>query len=289
MEKMDLSKKERRRPGRAIFSLLRGSSFFGLVVIFIGIVGLILGLGLVFYKAVYWSEASSYGAPSEVRITNLSENSATVSFVTQNQTLASVVFGTYPDLSSASVAFDDRGNNISSSIHHLTLKNLQPGTTYYFCLVSGGKTFDNQGTPYVFSTPKHTGFTPSPPFVIKGRQNPETIVYFSFPSSTSLSTLTSEDGNWLLSLNNVLTKNLERPYPVQKGEKGYLFFQDGKKSLSQEIVVEEEMTIVQNEAKETTEPAALKSELPAPAEVKSPSFLARVLEFLRNLFKNLFG
>lgn len=267
----------------SINNLSRKDLILGLAVMVIGMTGLLASLFLVLRQATYQGLAGPEEIPRELRVTNLSENSASISWTTDKPGVASVVYGTNQEITPSLLAFDDRGGNTASTVHYITLKNLKPATAYYFRLICQGRSFDNQGTPYVFSTPQHTSFTPSVPFVIKGKQTPETMVYFSFASSTSLSTLTDENGNYLLSLNNALTKSLERSYPVQKGEKGYLLFQDGKKSLTQEVVVEDEMTLAEGTATETAEPSSLKSKLPIPVETWLPSILEKFIEFVRNL------
>lgn len=260
----------------------------GWLGIFFGLIGLIASLTLVLRSSGLRIRALPEETPQEVRLTNLTENSVTVSWLTAAPTLASVVYSSRPDLSSALTGFDERGADVRSTLHFVTLTNLQPNTAYYFRLISGGGSFDNQSKPYTFTTAPHISLTPAPPFVIKGKAGREALVYFSFNDSTSLATLADENGNYLLTLNNALTKNLQNYYPVQKREKGYLLINDGQSQTGREVVVEEEMTLLSQAEQEDLAnlPPNLTGQLPKPDRT---SFLLILKEKLQGLLSWLGG
>ncbi len=263
----------------------------GIGAIVVGIIGLFASLFLTLGRVVYQEKASPQQAPREIRLTNLSENSVSVSWLTEEPVLGGVIYGVNSSLSSSFVGLDDRGEDVVSSLHHVTLKNLKPEITYYFRLISGAGYFDNQGTPYVFSTPRHSSLTPAPPYVFKGKFGQEALVYFSFDDSTPISTLTNEKGNFLLSLNNALTKDQSRYYPIQKGEKGSLMIQDSTTSQTFEAVVgEETITSEMTEGlEETGEPTSLAAKLPAPEEHILLSLKMKVIQFLERIIGILTG
>lgn len=256
----------------------------GLVALVMGILGLFGSFFLVLRQVDFSGQSAPGEVPQQVKLTNLTQNSASISWVTNDQVSAAVEYGLRSDLESSLSTFDDRGGNITSKIHHVTLKNLKPGSAYYFHLTSGSSTFDNQGKPYVFSTPQHYSVTPLPPAIIKGRFGKEALVYFSFRNSLPVSSLTDEKGFFLLTINNALSSDQIGFHSVQKGEKGYLLFQDAKASETQEVIITGEETMFEKQADTPAQienPKTLESELPAPMAVKpASSFVKRVINYI---------
>ena len=135
----------------------------GLIALVMGILGLFGSFFLVLRQVDFSGQTAPGEVPRELKLTNLTQNSASISWVTNDRVSAAVEYGLRSDLESSLSAFDERGGNIVSTIHQVTLKNLKPSSAYYFRLISGSSTFDNQGKPYVFSTPQHISATPLPP------------------------------------------------------------------------------------------------------------------------------
>jgi len=237
---------------------------------------------------VFEGRASPGVFPKEVKITNLSPNSFTVSWITSQAVRGNVLYGTSEN-EIFFKALDDRGEETSSLIHYVTLKELKPGTTYYFNLVSGGDIFDNGGRPYLITTPQLSGATPSPPFILKGRAGEEGIVYFSLNESLPVSSLTDERGNFLLNLNNALRKDATGYYQPQKGEVGYLLLQTPNAAKTKKIIVdEEEIVSFETENKSLGEVQKIVvSNLPAPQEKTKISFWSKMLNFFRNIIISL--
>ncbi len=148
--------------------------------------------------------------PRDIRITNLTENSAAVSWITTDSLAGIIKYGTDPSRLDKTGSEDD--GRSPSTVHHITLKPLKPETTYYFRLQSGLSIFDDSGKPFTVTTPKVIS-TPPPPQTIYGSILPASgssladraIVYVDIPnSSTPLSTLVNPDsGNWSLSISTV--------------------------------------------------------------------------------------
>ncbi len=93
------------------------------------------------------------GAPviAHVRVSNLRDVSASVSWITSVPATGKVYYGTNP-ASLSNVAHDDRGAGTVDDIHHVTIGGLNPNTPYYFYVVSGGAADDNEGEYYQFTT-----------------------------------------------------------------------------------------------------------------------------------------
>lgn len=270
-------------------SLSTRELIWGIVSLVIGVIGLLGSLFLVGTQIIYRTKATPPPVPQEIKLTNFSPNSISVSFITAEPTVGSVAFSTNVNMKDTQTAFDDRVEFTSSILHHITLKNLAPDTVYFFRLISGGQQFDNNGNSYAFSTPGSFKTPPGPPFIIKGQTDKEALIYFSFPDSTSISAPTDKNGRYLLTLNNTLKKDLKGFYPIQRKETGYLLINDGKVSLTKPIVVEDEMTVMEKEFEETSQdakPKTLAQELPKPSPVKATAnnVIEQILVIIRRLF-----
>jgi len=87
---------------------------------------------------------------SQVQISSVRDTGFTVSWVTDIATTGDIHFGDTPSL--GQVAYDDRGPGVADDTHHVTVSGLTPESTYYFDVVSGATTDDNDGTHYSVSS-----------------------------------------------------------------------------------------------------------------------------------------
>lgn len=178
------------------------------LLILLGGVG--AGVILVHQGPTWILKAGPEITPKQIKITNISENGLTVSWVTDGQTSGFIKYGT--EINLTTISADDRdqlsGKTGSFLTHHITLKNLKPATNYYFKIGSGGKLFDNNGQPYQITTAPVIQ-TPLPPsdvaygtvFDQNGTPFEGAIVYLSLANTTPLSTLTKSSGSWVIPLN----------------------------------------------------------------------------------------
>jgi hypothetical protein len=86
---------------------------------------------------------------SQVQVSNLSDSSATISWLTDTAVNGTVHYGTSPTL--GALANDDRGN-IASQTHYATLSGLTANTTYFFYVQSDDSIENNSGSFYQFTT-----------------------------------------------------------------------------------------------------------------------------------------
>jgi hypothetical protein len=156
----------------------------------------------------------SYGA-STVQITNLTDTGFTVVWVSQSSEQGYLNYGTTSsDLSNQ--ANDERDgvtNKGSYYVHSVPLTRLQPSVKYYFEVVSGSKTYDNSGKKYTATTFATLSTPPSYVSITGTVSNlPESkegvvLAYIKDLDSTGssgqsgvISTLTDENGKWILSV-----------------------------------------------------------------------------------------
>lgn len=188
-----------------------------ILLIILLIVGLMIGLYLLNQQTHLFSKAGGSDVPKQVQISNISDNSFTVSWTTLLSVPGFVTFGKDESLGQAALDDRDKSSKNTHFTHHVTLKNLTPNTTYYFKIGSGANVYDKQGKPFTQTTAPTTSDTPplaEPLFgkVIKGDSKPpaEALVYLQAEKNTLLSGYTQANGNFLITLNNGRTADLSK-------------------------------------------------------------------------------
>lgn len=192
---------------------IRIPTFLGLAVVFLGIVG---GVFLLRSRTGFFSKAESEITPKQVRITNIAENSFSVSWVTDKKTQGHLLYGESKDF--LTIANDDRdqlsGEKGSFYTHHVTVRGLKPNTDYFFKIVSDGENFDNNGSFYQVKTGPSLSNPPPNDIVYGTVLKPDgtpaggVIVYLSLANASPLSTLTRSSGTWAIPLNLSRTSDL---------------------------------------------------------------------------------
>lgn len=185
------------------------------------IIGLILvGLIITIFRFGFdrigplFTKASTTHAPNNVTISNISDTSYTVSWLTQEPTSGSIrLDGTLPN----SFFFDERfsGTNTSPEVastpyttHVVTVRGLKPETAYKFSIVSNGASYIHNGKPYEVRTAPTitgvgTGIEPAYGQLSASSGSPleGAIVYVTLEGGQTLSTLTKSSGTWVIPLN----------------------------------------------------------------------------------------
>lgn len=173
-------------------------------------------------------KAVSSSTPENITITNIKDASFTVSFSTNDKTQTTINYGEGEKL--GLVALDDRdkeekNQNIYYS-HHITVSNLKPNTKYYFSILSGGNTYmDNAKNNSLFTTTTGLSIatTPSNQASISGKivqpdgtQGDDTIVYTTIENAQSLSTLSTNTGEYVFLLNMTRSASLNEYVQVEQ-------------------------------------------------------------------------
>ncbi len=182
----------------------------------IGITTFLVNQGIIFI-----TKASPTNQPENVRITNITEASFTVSYTTQEAVIGSVNYGLTKEF--GQTALDERdqqtGNLTDYKIHHITVRNLTPQKKYYFSVLSGGDVFLNNKNAFEVTTGRQITESPQQQEPLAGKvitpdgnAPVESIVYVTSPGSQVVSTITDDEGNYLLPLNSIRTQNLSVYY-----------------------------------------------------------------------------
>jgi len=137
-----------------------------------------------------------------IRPSNLSSASVTISWITDHPSYASVNYGQTTGLGSTAK------DGLMDDTHLVQITGLESETTYYFQVVSGSVTDDNEGNYYSFQTAKVGTRTP---FTVFGRALKSdgltaaegSIAYVSVGESALLSDRVDANGNWNVNLGNL--------------------------------------------------------------------------------------
>ncbi len=185
----------------------------GVLVIALVTGTLLLGKG----GGVFAPRASASDTPKQVKITNVYDNSFTVSFLTDSKVAGFIKYGESSN-SIKSQAGDDRdqvsGTVGEFTIHHITVRGLKPSTTYYYKLGTGsGNTFDNNGQPFTIKTTARNG-APSAAKTIYGSVTNQagapaegSVVYITVNGAGPMSAQVKASGSWAIPLSNARTKD----------------------------------------------------------------------------------
>lgn len=155
----------------------------------------------------------------DVMLTNVTENSFTVIWESASREEGFVVYGdSLEDLTLQGI--DDRDSLAGKSpyyMHHVTVKNLIPETTYYYAIVSGGQTYKDNGTPYTIVTPAIPDSPPEFDSVlgeVVGTGMADAVVIGSVSGtdgdSAQVSTAAGTNGRWTMSIGGIRTRDYSR-------------------------------------------------------------------------------
>lgn len=188
------------------------------------IVGLLLlmvalGAGIVLFKGFdgFAPRATPETTPKNIKVTNVTDTSFTVSFLTEASTIGYVKYGTSPN-ELTSQAGDERDQLSGSvgeyTVHSIPVRGLSPSTTYHFVLGTGAQEeFDNQGAPLTVTTasPASTATIAKTIYgnVVNASGGPAegSIVYVRSEGSGELSALVKSSGSWAIPLNGARTND----------------------------------------------------------------------------------
>ena len=181
------------------------------------VLGIILVTVVIGIQTNLRSNAGNSEEPQNVRITNLSDNSFTITYQTGSATNGSVNYGQKKELGNVQLENIDKekGSLSPKNIHDITVGKLSPSTKYYLVIVSAQKTFLNNGVPFEISTGPSISSPSASQAIIKGKiilpdgNTPnEALVYLSSENSQLLSTAVAKNGEFNFSLKRFRTDDL---------------------------------------------------------------------------------
>lgn len=199
----------------------RMPSFLG--IIFLGLsIGLFLWFGQNFTGLR--SRANTGEVPKNVKITNITDSSFTVSYLTDIKTTGVIVYGETNKL--GSVAFDEREAGADSIIerrtHQMTVKGLDANKVYYFAIQSGAATYMDGDRAYEVSTAVE-GLAMGEKKILRGKIilvdggiPIEGIVYVFGENSSFMSSVLRQDGSYEIVISSLRKADLSGYFDFSK-------------------------------------------------------------------------
>lgn len=188
-------------------------TILGLLILFVALISgvLLFGQG----TGVFAPRATPQTTPKNIRISNVTDKTFTISFYTDESTVAFVKYGE-EEKSLDKQSSDDRdqlsGVVKDYRLHHITVRSLEPGKDYYYVLGTGSSTFDNDGQPYKITTiAKQNQSPPNNQTVYGNALNADgtpaegAVVYVYGESMGTLSNLVKSSGSWGIALANAFS------------------------------------------------------------------------------------
>ena len=192
----------------------------------IGIVILLTGTfaGVYFLRMnqIFRIGASPTATPKDVRTGNLSDTSATISWITGGATTDFINWWSETQKNLVKVEKESETDQ-KFFTHSITLTGLKPDTTYFYNINSEGTDFDNNSLPWQFTTGSQIAASqnsiPISGSVItsSGQPSKRALVYVNVDGYL-LSTLTSDAGNFVLQLANTRTSDLKQIAQINESQ-----------------------------------------------------------------------
>ena len=180
----------------------------GLLII---VIGLVAGIYLIRGTTYFKPQASEEISPKDVRITNVSDSSFTVTWTTVTDTKGFVNWG---DSENSLSRVDSNEIAEEGSTHSVTVSGLDEDTAYYFKINSESVDYDNNGIAWTTKTgpvlppPSKSSIASGSILSAAGNAVPNAIVSVNVGGASPLSTVTSTNGSWVIPLSNLRVSNL---------------------------------------------------------------------------------
>lgn len=185
----------------------------------LGIAVILVGIALTTFltkKGVpFISEASLSEIPENIRITNITDSSFTVSYKTADEVLGAISYGQDDKMENTAIDDEDKTTNVKPrAIHTITINNLSPTTNYLFSIISKETTFLDKNKPFRVTTGPVIGKPPSKTLQMRGKivfpdnVPKDVIVYVAGKDMQMLSAKIKTDGVYSLLLSNARTQDL---------------------------------------------------------------------------------
>jgi len=183
-----------------------------IIGIFILFAGIFAGVFLLKTTQIFRIGASGTSIPKDIRTSNLTDSSATISWVTNGQAADFLSWGKTQGNLSEIENESETGQKFST--HSVTLTGLAADTVYFYKINSDGTNFDNSGIPWQFTTGDVLSGSQSSTSIsgsvisASGVASKRAIVYINI-NGYSLSTLTSDSGSFVLQIGQTRTPDLK--------------------------------------------------------------------------------
>ena len=190
---------------------MRKSKIPTIIGLFLLVLGLTAGVLLVRNQNIFRLGAAAEFAPKDVRISNITDSSLTISWITDKETSGFVKWGKSATSLDKTELDELKDQGFT---HLLTLRGLTPQTTYFFKINSGGEDFDNNGIAWqvtngaTLEIPSKTNLVSGSVLTSTGEPAKNALLYLTVGGGSLLSTITSDSGSWVIPLSQARAQDL---------------------------------------------------------------------------------
>lgn len=181
----------------AFFNKFKIPTLLGLGIIILGIV---IGIFIIIREQIFITRATPDITPKNIILTNIEDQSLTVSWQTPLEITSFLSFG---PTGNEHIAIDDRDENTlqTHTMHYVTFKNLQPNTTYKYRIISGKLKSEIFEVTTASPATAQNGQKPVIGSVLEENEPlNEGIAYLSISGAVTQSALVKNSGNFLIPL-----------------------------------------------------------------------------------------
>lgn len=200
----------------AFIKNLKIPTLFGLGLVILGIA---TGVLLTFQEQILDIQAGPDTLPKNTTLSNIEDESVTISWITTNPSQGSVKYGINSPTEQTAIDIRDKDKPENHITHYVTIKNLTPQTNYQYKIVSNGKDSEkvSQFTTSALSN-KQNGFKPVIGSVIENNQPlKEGIAYLSVPGGSLQSALVGPTGGFIIPIGKMRKQDLSNIFfPEEK-------------------------------------------------------------------------
>ena len=164
------------------------------------------GVFFVQRQQLFRISASEEYRPQNVKVSNISDTSLTITWSTQKETEGFVMWGDTAE-QLENTAQDELTS--PSYLHSTSLLDLEPNKTYFFSINSQGNNYDNNGSPWTSKTGAELE-TPEEPDIISGTllkstgtPSSNSIIILNVNGASPLSTTTSDNGSFVIAISEL--------------------------------------------------------------------------------------
>jgi len=165
---------------------------------------------------IYFGKAAPTENPEDVRITNITDTSLTITYKTEAKVIGTASIG--EDKNNLHISLDERdqlsGIPKEYFLHSISVKNLNANANYVFSLTSGATTYQNGQDFFNAKTGTEINASPSAQSPLTGKlvepdssAPSEAIIFVTTNGAQTISTLVKSNGVYVLPLNSLRTPN----------------------------------------------------------------------------------
>ncbi|MEI6886884.1 MAG: fibronectin type III domain-containing protein, partial [bacterium] len=159
---------------------------------------------------------------SLLKITNITDSSVTVSFLTNELSNPRVLVSETDNFNllnqfNSTYFVDDRTSK-DRNTHHITIENLKPETKYFFKISTGFKNVDTTYPTLETGLVSDSIQIPAPTYGKFDNVFDDQIIFLTLNSGSELSTILNDNGAFSIDKGNVRTKDLTKPIDFKVGD-----------------------------------------------------------------------